>query len=844
MWPIHLSRPRASTSEQSRPKKGNEEQKGLQEEQQNNCLHGTEKFRIKKKNEKGGNPKTNTTGACNSREGAARDHVDPETCLPSGTVGAAWVKSVTDLEIRYQCLLLALDWSRLRHKHLFSEIHQLKQEKKDLQEQQQEENEKMAQEQEMLKAELEDHKVAIQRLVSEEGRLQSALAHMEKEANKSQAEHEDLTSRLQASQQHSLDLELALSALTTTHEDTEQKNRQLIQGLGDVKLQLEAKSRSCDNLQELNAALQGKLDMLCTQQSDMKLRREKFQQALEERAVLKGRVEYMKNVVSALRVERSTWTEKVRWLSQEMDQLTEEWEEDLWQMVDLEKKLAEMEKQLAEAQCPAGPSQDDQQHQAQVCQMQEDFKNLQQQLKIQIQENQRLNLQNLEQQERLLILEKKVEEWDQLDESQPNILDTQRCTDGQMRELKEQLEQLQGAVHRLSTEKDQLTSLLTSEQQEKKQLQEKLEQREMELGEWKEVAERRSQAAHNLQELNAQYLTQLQELGATREDNMASTQPLSAENEELQQHLLRHTQLLEQQEQDQSLQDTSQCLEARKEEKEHLQAQLSFLALPREGKEGDKEEARAEEATPAAMTIPEAVDNPRVMQAFYIKAKSVAEVRKIKLSQQLQEQEARCQCLANLAAQCQARLEQQALFPKSRNHGPSGDRKQDTRVSKKKAKICFMQAPPDKVEHQSPVEDLQHQCSQLSKHIIALDDSIMVYKVGIEVLDKLHKEKDDCVKQLTQEKEQKKKELQELLVLLLGEGMECLGQMPALPETPAAEATSHLPGPSTTEESEEQKIFEDAQLQESVQPAQGEENDELAIMTLKTCQPSWHMKKM
>ncbi|KAM4866755.1 golgin subfamily A member 2-like [Thomomys bottae] len=440
----------------------------------------------------------------------------------------------------------------------------------------------MAQEQEMLKAELEDHKVAIQTLVSEEGRLQSALAHMEKEANKSQAEHEDLTSRLQASQQHSLDLEL----------------------------------------------------------SDMKLRSEKFQQALEERSVLKGRVEHMKSVVSALRVERSTWTEKV-------------------------------------------------------------------------QENQSLSLHNLEQQERLLILEKKL-----------------------------------------------------------------LEQQEEDLT-----------------------LTQ-------------------------------------------SLQDTSQCLEASKEEKEQLQAQLSFLALPREVKEGDKEEARAEEATPAAMTIPEAVDNPQVMQAFYIKAKSVAEVTKRKLSQQLQEQEARCQCLANLAAQCQARLEQQALFPKSRNHGPSGDRKQGTRVSKKKAKICFMQAPPDKVEHQSPVEDLQHQCSQLSKHIIALDDSIMVYKVGIEVLDKLHKEKDDCVKQLTQEKVQKKKELQELLVLLLGEGTECLGQMPALPETPAAEATSHLPGPSTTEESEEQKIFADAQLQESVQPAQAEENDELAIMTLKTCQPSWHTKKM
>ncbi|XP_069890089.1 golgin subfamily A member 2-like [Dipodomys merriami] len=638
------------------------------------------------------------------------------------TVRATSLKSVSgpnnteDLERCYLYLVLALDASKIRNKHLCSEVEQLKQEKKHLQDQKENENEKIAHVQEALKTKI---------LVSTECDLQSALTHTQQVTNERELEHESLTSRLQASQQHVAELQMKLSSITTMQNETEKKNLQLMKDLNNVKLQLQEKTKSYDDLQEVNIQLQEKLEVLQTQ----KVNRDNF--------------------VEDLRKEKSTWKEK---------ELREEKKQGVGQVLGLETNLMELGKKLAELQPPAGPSQAEQQLQAQVFQMQNNLKNLEQQLHIQVQENQ-----SLEQQKQLWRLEKKAEDGDQYAKNWHQILESLKCAQVHNTELKDQLAQMQDAFHRVSGEKEELTSILNSEHQVKKHLHEKLEQQEEKLQEWKGMAEMKSQV-------------------------------LASEEETLQQHLLTQTQMLEQLKQGQTqtkfkdqmvpqkLQNTLRCLEATRLQKEQLQAQLSFLPVPNEGEGVSNEEEKGEESTLPDMTFQEDV----------------------KFNEQLQDQQACCRFLANLTAPCQTKLEKQPFFPKSWKHGMSGDKKQDRQVPKKQLKICFIHNLPG--------------CSQLSEHLSAIEESIVFCKEQLEVLEELFQEKDEYVKQMSQEKMEKKAKLQKLLWLLKNEVTECQGKMPEDTETPAAATIS---GPMETEFRGEQKGLE-VQLKDNVEPAQEE----------------------
>ncbi|XP_048187268.1 golgin subfamily A member 2-like [Perognathus longimembris pacificus] len=772
-------------SEKTREKKIASGKKLLQEYQQRNCPDRLAVSKRKKKTKKGDVPKTNTTGDCHSTEGVARDHTNSE---PLDTMTAVTVQTVPgpndtkDLERRYQHLMLALDSSRIRNQQLWSVIEQLKQERKELQDQQGKENEKMACIVEAQKIDLELHKLSIQMLVSENSDLQSALAHVQQLANEREAEHADRASRLQASQQRVEELERTLSAAFTMQNEAETSNLELTNALNNLKLQLQDKIGSYDNLEEENTKLQERLDVLLTQKADTEIKSPELQ-VLEERAELERQLDSMKALVATLtverdtfaedlRVERSRWDEKAQQLLAKNSQLTEEKEQGARQVLELESNVMALRKQLAEQQ-------------AQAFQLQKELKNLEEQHHIQIQETQSLRFQNLEQQERLRILEKKAEAWEQQAEDRRKSFETMekeretvRCTLLHNEELKHQLAQLRDAFHRLSEDKEALASILHSEQQDKKKLQEKLDQLEKKSTEWKEIAEAKSQAAQNLQELHDQYLEQLRELRAACERHVASHQQLTYEKEALRQHLLKQTQLLEQLQQEQvqtkaedqmgpqKLQDTLKCLEAQRQENEQLRAQLSGLALPREGEGISLREDKA---------------------------------------------------------QCQTKLEHQAIFPKSWSHGVSGDRKQHAHIPKIKLKLHFTHNLPDKVDYQSQVDGLHHQCDQLSKHISAIQESIVFYKEQMDVLDEMYQEKDQCVIQLSQEVSEKKKQLQELLLHLAGEGTEGQDKMPAAIHTLAAEGPSDLLGPTKLEVMEEQEQgFEDIPLEDSLAPAPGE----------------------
>ncbi|XP_012874531.1 PREDICTED: golgin subfamily A member 2-like [Dipodomys ordii] len=850
MWPPHLPRPSAGMSEQTRREKVAAGKKLLQKYQQRKGPDGPGESKKRKKTKKGGNPKTNTTGDGHPTEGATRDHADPRPPWPLGTGGAALGKSGTGpshtraMDGGDQHPELAHDSAKFLR--LCSEIQQLKQEKEALQDRQGKELETLACAHEALRAELQQHQLSAQRWVEEKLDLQAALAHLQQEAQETGLEQEGLTSRLQAAQQRVEELETKLSAVSTTQSETELNNLELRKALNRVTLQLQQKSRNCEDLEDENTELRDRLDALLTQKANMKIQLNKCQRALVERAELERQFKSMRELATTFKLERDSLEEdlrvesctgkKARQLLEEVGRLREEKEQGARQVLELEGELVELREQLADLHRPAGPSQAEQQLQAQALQLQKELETLEEHLHLQVEENQSLRVQSLEQQQRLWLLEKKAEEWDQHAEDRRKILETmereqetKRRTLVCNRELNEQLAQLQDAWQRLSTEKESLAGLLHAEQQEKKHLQEKLEQREETFKEWKETAESKHQEAQELQE---QSLAQLQELRATCEQHLAAHQQLSAEKEALQQHLRRQTQRLEQLQQKQvqstledrtvppKFQDTLTCLEATRQENAQLRSQLRLLTLPREG-EGVSRGDKGEEVAPPAVTVPEDIDNPHTMWDFYCAALSMAESKKAQLSRELQEQQARCEGLAHLAAQSQTELARQALYPKTWHHGAPGEGEQDSQGPRKRLKICFTYDLPGQVDQQSPADDLPRRCSLLSERISAMEEEMVSCEQQMAVLGELQCEKDERVRRLMQEKTEKKKELQGLLLRLAGQGTEAGDTRPATALTPAAETPADLPGSEETVV-EEQQGFEEEQPEDNMEAEQGE----------------------
>ncbi|XP_069861785.1 golgin subfamily A member 2-like [Dipodomys merriami] len=783
-------------SEQTRLKKLAAGKRLLEEYQRRNGPTGSAEPKRKKKTKKGGNPKTNAAGDGHSAEGVAKDHTGLEPPLLLGTVRAAGVKSdpgpsaTEDLKRCYQHLVLALDASRIQNEQLCREIEHLKQENKKLQERQEE----TACVHEARGAELEQYKLSVQKMVaSEKSSLQSALAHMRQVADGRALERDHLTSRLQAAEQRVTELEMELSAVSTTETDTELHNLELTKALNRLTLQLQQKSRSCEDLEDENTELRDRLDALLTQKANMKIQIKKSQRALVEHAELERQLKSMRELATTFKLERDsleedlwvescTGKEKARQLLEEVGRPREEKEQGARQVLELEGELVELRVQLAELQRPAGPSQAEQRLQAQALQLQKELKTLEEQLYLQVEENQSLRVHSLEQQQRRWLLEKKAEEWEQSTKPRYALV----CN----RELNEQLAQLQDAWQRLSAEKDSLAGLLHTKQQEKKHLQEKLEQREETFKEWKEMAESKLQEAEELQDRS---LAQLQQLRATCEQHLATHQQLSAEKEALQQHLRRQTQRLEQLQQKQvqstledrtvppKFQDTLTCLEATRQENAQLRSQLRLLALSREG-EGAQ------------------------------------------LSHELQEQQARCEGLAHLAARCQTELERQALYPKTWHHSAPAEGEQVAQGPRKRLKICFTYDLPGQVDQQSPADDLPRRCSLLSERIGAVEEEMASCEQQMGVLDELKHEKEERVRRLSQEKREKKKELQELLLRLTGQGTVGRDSRPAADLTPAAEAPADLEGPLQGEVAEEEQEHgaEKAQLEDNTEPAPGE----------------------
>ncbi|XP_069870720.1 golgin subfamily A member 2 isoform X7 [Dipodomys merriami] len=754
-------------------------------------------------------------------------------------------------------------------------LDQLEKEKKDYQQ-------KLAKEQGALREQLQVHIQTIGILVSEKSELQTALAHTQQAARQKAGESEDLASRLQSSRQRVGELERTLSAVSTQQKQADKYNKELTKERDALKLELYKNNKNNEDLTELNSELEERLQVLLTEKEAMQLGMEELQkklemsevlllqfssqsespdsnqqlqQAMEERAQLERKVEQLTELLKQLQVERdqyaenlkeesAVWKQKIQQVLEQMRMLKEEKERSANQVLELETNLAELKSQLAESSlppAPVGPSEAEQQLQAEAQQLQKELENLAGQLHAQVQDNENLSRLNQEQEERLLALEREAEVWNEQAEDRKQILETMesnRTTISrallQNRELKEQLAELQDGFVRLSNENMELTSALQSEQHVKKELAKKLGQLQEKLGELKETVELKSQEAQGLQEQRDQCLSHLQQYAAAYQQHMVAYQQLASEKEALHQQFLVQTQLLDQLQHEEvqgkvvtdmvrkELQETQKRLETTSQQNQQLQAQLGLLAVPAED-EADKEE-REEDVQPR-LTIPEDLDSREAMVAFCNEALASAEEEKARLCRQLREQKEHCQRLAQLAALSQSEPKQDAMGLGSGGDSVSGESQQAIQMSMEKLQSRFLEVMQEKMELKERVEELEHRCIQLSGETDTIGEYIALYQNQRAFLKERHREKEEYISRLAQDKEDMKVkllELQELVLRLVGERNQWQGKFLAASQSPAAEPT---PDPSSSQELEaayEQGDLREVSLSDHVDPVPGE----------------------
>uniref|UniRef100_B7ZC06 Golgin A2 n=1 Tax=Homo sapiens TaxID=9606 RepID=B7ZC06_HUMAN len=795
--------------------------------------------------------------------------------------GPASSANLKDLE-----LAVALDSSYVTNKQLNITIEKLKQQNQEITDQLEEEKKECHQKQGALREQLQVHIQTIGILVSEKAELQTALAHTQHAARQKEGESEDLASRLQYSRRRVGELERALSAVSTQQKKADRYNKELTKERDALRLELYKNTQSNEDLKQEKSELEEKLRVLVTEKAGMQLNLEELQkklemtelllqqfssrceapdanqqlqQAMEERAQLEAHLGQVMESVRQLQMERdkyaenlkgesAMWRQRMQQMSEQVHTLREEKECSMSRVQELETSLAELRNQMAEPpppEPPAGPSEVEQQLQAEAEHLRKELEGLAGQLQAQVQDNEGLSRLNREQEERLLELERAAELWGEQAEARRQILETMqndRTTISralsQNRELKEQLAELQSGFVKLTNENMEITSALQSEQHVKRELGKKLGELQEKLSELKETVELKSQEAQSLQQQRDQYLGHLQQY-------VAAYQQLTSEKEVLHNQLLLQTQLVDQLQQQeaqgkavaemarQELQETQERLEAATQQNQQLRAQLSLMAHPGEGDGLDREEEEDEEeeeeeavAVPQPMpSIPEDLESREAMVAFFNSAVASAEEEQARLRGQLKEQRVRCRRLAHLLASAQKEPEAAAPAPGTGGDSVCGETHRALQGAMEKLQSRFMELMQEKADLKERVEELEHRCIQLSGETDTIGEYIALYQSQRAVLKERHREKEEYISRLAQDKEEMKVkllELQELVLRLVGDRNEWHGRFLAAAQNPADEPTSGAPAPQELGAANQQGDLCEVSLAGSVEPAQGE----------------------
>ncbi|XP_066436578.1 golgin subfamily A member 2 isoform X3 [Eleutherodactylus coqui] len=143
-------------------------------------------------------------------------------------------------------------------------LDQLDKERKDFEQ-------KLSKEQGSLREQLQVHIQTIGILVSEKSELQTALSYTQQAARQKGAEVEDLVMRLQSTRQRVTELERTLSSISTQQKQLEKLNKELEKERDSLRLESLKNSKSSDELKQQNSELSEKLNALLSENASMRL---------------------------------------------------------------------------------------------------------------------------------------------------------------------------------------------------------------------------------------------------------------------------------------------------------------------------------------------------------------------------------------------------------------------------------------------------------------------------------------------------------------------------------------------------------------------------------------------
>ncbi|XP_071980652.1 golgin subfamily A member 2 isoform X5 [Engystomops pustulosus] len=584
---------------------------------------------------------------------------------------------------------------------------------------------------------------------------------------------------------------------------------------------------------------------------------------IEERDQLGTQLTQMSDSLQQLRAERDqyveklkeegeVWQERVRQLSEQIQTLSQEKESAREQVEQLETRVTEqllasaVEPADSGPSIPQGPSEAEVLLQQEVQKLQQEFLDLQSRYQSQVQDNSQLSRLNQEQEERILELEKTLERHNEESVDKQQILENMQSDKAtisraltQNRQLKEHLAELQNGFVKLTNENLELTNGLQSEQHVKKELAKKLGQLQESIADFKEQLAAKEQEVQLLQ-------TQRDELSAHLQQYVAAYQQVSIEREEFQRQYLLQAQLMDRLQHEEvqgkvsaemhlkELQQSKENLALLTKENQELKAQMMQFRSEPESRalsrmEGDGVESKVyeDEVPKSSLVIPEDFESKEEMMEFLSSALSKLQGDREEVERQLMEQKRHCTQLLQQISEL--RLQQITSPPQhSAELGVDSVPREvydALQSAMEKLQFRFTDLMQERVELKDRVEELEHRCIQLSGETDTIGEYIALYQSQRAILKQRHREKEEYISRLAQDKEEMKAKLLELQVLvmrLVGERNEWYkkyvevtrGTKELGPLAQSLDGPMEV-DPTTGEALEEVSLLEDAELEKA-----------------------------
>ncbi|XP_039177531.1 golgin subfamily A member 2 isoform X6 [Crotalus tigris] len=605
-------------------------------------------------------------------------------------------------------------------------------------------------------------------------------------------------------------LKLEMYKQSKTNEELKQQTSELSEKLRNLLSENSAMKLDVEDLHKKLEMAELVIQQFSSQPGISDAAAQQLQAALEERANLESQIAQLSESLQKLQTERdqyvlrlkeegSIWQQRVELLSEQVRTLTGEKEFSETRIGELETNLSELlssqsavkPQEIQPVLAAPGPSPTELHLQEELARLEKEKEELLDRWQTQVRDNGQLSQLNQEQEERLQELEKALQRHSEEAVDKQQILENMQSDKAtisraltQNRELKEQLAELQNGFVKLTNENMEITSALQSEQHVKKQLAKKLEELQEKLLDFKEKMAQKTHEAQDLQDQRDQYLAHLQQY-------TAAYQQLTTEKEELHKQYLLQTQLMDRLQHEEvqgkvnaemhfkELQKAKKSLESFSKENTELQAQVSQLMaeldermLPRAQGDG-VEAAEFVDSGTFLLSIPEDFESKEEMVAFLTSAVSRAEGDRDEMRRQLMEQKRQCREL--LQQMTALKKEQQLqLTSTGGSDGDSvpGEVHEALKSAMEKLQLRFTDLMREKAELRERMEELEHHCIQLSGETDTIGEYIALYQSQRAILKQRHREKEEYINRLAQDKEDMKMkllELQELVMRLVSE---------------------------------------------------------------------------